>query len=246
MWGVTTAIWERYIEFKNEFWKNTISQTISPLLYMIAFGMGLGNTTQIDGHSYIQFIIPGIIALTTMNASFSSIAMSLNVQRLFEHSFEQIIMSPTPIWQYVLGQTIGGALRGVYSGVIVLIISAFFNADIHITPMFILVMLLNGMLFASLGVFAAINSKTHSSVSRFSTYVILPMTFLCNTFFSLDNVSGVVKFIIEVLPLTHSSRLLRDISFLNPTNYLSLLILILYMILFISISIYSIKKLKNL
>lgn len=53
-------------------------------------------------------------------------------------------------------------------------------------PGLFLVMLLNGMTFGALGVMAAVLASTHADITRFSTFVILPMTFLCNTFFPLD------------------------------------------------------------
>ena len=101
---------------KYEWFKITTSALISPLLYMIALGWGLGATTTVTDRPYIDFLVPGIIALTTMNTSFSAVGLSLNVQRLFEHSFDHIIISPTPISQYIVGQMLGGSLRGMYSG----------------------------------------------------------------------------------------------------------------------------------
>ena len=176
--GIVTVLWEKWVEFKYEWFKITTSALISPLLYMIALGWGLGATTTVTDRPYIDFLVPGIIALTTMNTSFSAVGLSLNVQRLFEHSFDHIIISPTPISQYIVGQMLGGSLRGMYSGCLILLLSIPFGATMHISPMFFLVMLLNGMVFAALGVLAAVLAATHSDISRFSTFVILPMTFL--------------------------------------------------------------------
>ena len=81
---------------------------------------------------------------------------------------------------------LGGSLRGMYSGALILLLSIPFGATMRITPLFLLVMLLNGMTFAALGVLAAIIARTHGDIARFSTFAILPMTFLCNTFFPLE------------------------------------------------------------
>lgn len=109
--GIKTAIWEKWIEFKYEWLKITAAAMVSPLLYMIALGWGIGNMASMGGRSYIDFLVPGIIAMSTMNTSFSAVSTPLNIQRIFEHSFEQIIISPTSLGQYVIGQTIGGAKR---------------------------------------------------------------------------------------------------------------------------------------
>ena len=70
---------------------------------------------------YLHYLIPGLVSLTTMNGSFSAIAQNLNVQRLYEKAFDQVMISPTPLWQFVLGQVIAGSLRGLYAGFIILL-----------------------------------------------------------------------------------------------------------------------------
>lgn len=88
--AILTVIWEKWVEFKHEWVKITISSLISPLLYLLTFGLGIGTFITTGDRPYLQFLIPGIIALTTMNSSFNAVGMSLNVQRLYEHSFDSM------------------------------------------------------------------------------------------------------------------------------------------------------------
>lgn len=244
--GITTALWEKWIDFKHSWKRITMSAVISPLLYLIAFGFGVGSYAGVDGHPYIEFLIPGVIALSSMNTGYSSVAMSLNVQRLYEHSFDQIVISPTPLWQYILGQAIAGALRGLYVSTIVLALSFLFNVEISLNLIFFVVIMLNGMVFASLGVLAAIIAKTHMDVSRFSTFIIMPMTFLCNTFFSLDRLPAVLKIVISYLPLSCTSSILRSISYGEPFEITGVFVLMLYLIAFLTLTyVYTLKK-KNI
>lgn len=243
--GVATAIWEKWIEFKFEWKKITASALVSPLLYMIALGWGLGSMTNVTDRPYIDFLVPGLIAMSTMNNSFSAVATALNIQRVFEHSFEQIIISPTSLNQYVLGQAIGGALRGMYGGFLILLISLPFGVSIRITPSFLLIMFLNGMAFAALGVLAAILSSTHGDVARVSTFVITPMTFLCNTLFPLERIPGSVQVLIRFLPLTHASGQLRSISYGEPASWLSVMVLAAYAVVFTALAIYFIRRRKS-
>lgn len=243
--GVITAIWEKWIEFKFEWKKITAASLVSPVLYMIALGWGLGSMTSVTDRPYIDFLVPGIIAMCTMNNSFSAVATALNVQRIFEHSFEQIIISPTSLSQYVIGQSIGGALRGVYSGLLVLLISLPFGISMRLTPAFFLIMFLNGVAFGALGVLAAILANTHSDVGRFSTFVIAPMTFLCNTFFPLSKTPVFVQTIINLLPLTHASSQLRGIAYGEPVSIISILVLAGYSVLFMAVSVICINKRKS-
>lgn len=87
------------------FYKITLAAMIAPLMYLIVFGMGIQTTSH--GQPYLNFLIPGVVSLTTMNGSFNAIAQNLNVQRLYEKAFDQVMISPTPLWQFIAGQIIG-------------------------------------------------------------------------------------------------------------------------------------------
>lgn len=244
--GITTVLWEKWIEFKYEWVKITAAALVSPMLYMIALGWGLGSTSTVTDRPYIDFLVPGIIALNTMNASFSAVGQSLNVQRIFEHSFDQIIISPTPMSSYILGQMLGGAIRGMYGGCLLLIISIPFGATMKLSPAFFLIMLLNGMTFAALGILAAIVAKTHGDIARFSTFCITPMTFLCNTFFPIERVPDVIEAIINILPLTHASGALRSLAYGESLNLVNAAVLAIYACVFMVSANIVITKRKNL
>lgn len=243
---ITTVLWEKWVEFKFEWKKITASALVSPLLYMIALGWGLGSTSSVTDRPYIDFLVPGIIALTTMNTSFSAVGQPLNVQRIFERSFDQIIISPTPMPAYIVGQMLGGSLRGMYSGALILILSIPFGANIQLSISFFLVMLLNGLAFSALGVTAAILARTHGDIARFSSFVILPMTFLCNTFFPLDKVPDAIEALISILPLTHASGSLRAMAYGSAPSLLSMAVLATYAITFMIIANVVVIRRKNL
>lgn len=243
--AVRTALWEKWVEFRFEWKKITATALVTPLMYLLALGWGLGGTTFIDGRPYIDFLVPGILALTTMNTSFSAVSLPLNVQRLFERSFDQIVISPTPMGPYIAGQVLGGSLRGIYGGTLILILSIPFGADIRITPGLFLTMLLGGMVFSSLGVLAALLASTHADVSRFSTFVIFPMTFLCNTIFPVDSTPDIVRFFVKLLPLTHMSNPIRAIAYGENISALNFFVLLLYLLLFVFLANLIIIRKKN-
>lgn len=244
--GIRTAIWEKWVDFRHEWKKITASALVSPLLYMIALGWGLGSMVNASDRPYIDFLVPGIIALATMNTGFSSVSVSLNVQRLFERSFDQIIISPVPMASYIFGQMIGGALRGMYAGVLILLLSIPFGASLHVNALFFVVMFLNGMVFASLGVLASVIAASHLDISRFSTFVITPMTFLCNTMFPVEKMPAAVAVVINCLPLTNTSRMLRAIAYGQAVNGWSILYLAVLTAAFIVLTNVVIQRKSNL
>lgn len=244
--GIVTVLWEKWVEFKFEWMRITVAALVSPMLYMIALGWGLGSTSAVTDRPYIDFLVPGILALTTMNTSFSAVGQALNVQRIFEYAFDQIVISPTPMPAYIFGQMLGGSLRGMYSGALILLLSIPFGATMRITPLFLLVMLLNGMTFAALGVLAAIIARTHGDIARFSTFAILPMTFLCNTFFPLERVPEWIQMLIRVLPLTHASSALRAMAYGSAPDVWSIVVLVIYAAVFMMVANIVVARRKNL
>lgn len=243
--AVTTALWEKWVEFRFEWKKITATALVTPLMYLIALGWGLGETTNITQRPYIDFLIPGILALTTMNTSFSAVSLPLNVQRLFERSFDQIVISPTPMSAYIVGQILGGSLRGLYAGALILLLAIPFGAGIAITPGLFLTMFLSGTVFSALGVLAALLASTHADVSRFSTFVIFPMTFMCNTIFPIERAPEWVRFLVQLLPLTHVSSALRAIAYTEPLALLPFFVLTGYLVLFVAVSNAVIKQKQN-
>ena len=244
--AILTVLWEKWVEFRRDWLQITLSSLVAPLLYILTFGLGLGQTMAMDGRPYLDFLLPGVVALTTMNSSFNAIGMSLNVQRLYEHSFDNIMISPTPMWQYILGQMIAGSLRGMYAGSLVMVVGLCFGATMALNPMFFVVMLLNGMTFASLGVLASVLSKTHAGISRFSSFVLTPMSFLGNTFFAATAMPTGLNIAIQCLPLTQSATLLRAISWGESWALWRLGIILLCNVVFLLIAICKINRMKNI
>lgn len=85
-YDVYTVFWRDWVVFKKIFFKFLCSRMITPFLYIFAFGIGLGRNVSVDGGSYLSFLIPGMIALNSMNISFNTIAAPLNGTYLSSYS----------------------------------------------------------------------------------------------------------------------------------------------------------------
>ena len=242
--GILTILWEKWVEFRRDFYKITLAAMIAPLMYLVVFGLGI--QTSSHGEPYLNFLIPGVVALTTMNGSFNAIAQNLNVQRLYEKAFDQIMISPTPLWQFILGQIIGGSLRGLYAGGIILLLVMPISTGLVFNAMSIFVMFLNGAVFSAVGVVVSFLAKNHADVPRFSNYIIMPMAYLCNTFFSIDRMPTGLREVISALPLSQASSLLRSIASGQGWSASGIVILLVYLAVLTGISLRFIYKKQNM
>ena len=242
--GIITIIWEKWTEFKRDFYKITLAAMVAPLMYLIVFGFVV--QTMSHGEPYLNFLIPGVVAMTTMNGSFNAIAQNLNVQRLYEKAFDQILISPTPLWQFIVGQIIGGSLRGLYAGCVILLLTMPLGTGLVFNGISFLVMLLNGAVYSAIGVVVSFIAKNHADVPRFSNYIIMPMAYLCNTFFSNSTMPHGLREVVGILPLSQASQMIREIASGETVHYVGILVLLVYLVVFTVIAMWFIYKKENL
>ena len=226
---IWTVFWRDWIVLQRRLKKFIFSRMVAPLLYMVAFGWGLGRSIQVTDGSYLDFLVPGILALNSMNISFNSVT-PVHSERIYHKSLEEYIIAPVVPEAFVIGKVLAAVLRGLISSAIILVLAVLFGAQLHLTPLFLLVLVVNCIIFSEIGFFAAMTISTYEEMGQVNTYVLLPMSFLCGTFFSVHTLPEVVRYFIQLLPLTHTSYLLRGISLGQPIAVESLVVLVLYAI----------------
>ncbi len=239
-----TVFWREMIVFRRTFRKFFASRLVSPLLYLVAFGWGLGRSIQMNGGNYLEFIVPGIIALSAMNTSFSAVGISLNMSRLYHKTLDEYLIAPISAGAFVLGKVLAGAVRGLIASLIILVLAFLFGAHLALNGWFFLVVLLTCFLFSALGAVAAMVVNSHEDMANFSTFVILPMSFLCGTFFSPDHLPKVFGCIIDVLPLTHASYSLRALASGQGVLPISLAVLTVYATVFFAAAVAVVRKVR--
>lgn len=227
---------------RHSFLNILVMSVMSPLLYLVAFGYGMGAGVTPDGISHIAFVVPGIVALTTLSSSFSSTATRINVQKLFYKSFDEMMMSPLRLSSIIMGKATLGVLRGAVSAGIIFLIGLVITTGLHVTPLFVICLLASCFTFAFLGIMAALLARSHQSISTFSSMVILPMTFLCGTFFSVASLPAGLQVILYALPLTHSSTCIRAAALGQAFPWASFIVLMTFGAAFFAINMHILRS----
>ena len=254
---IWTVFWRDWVVLKHRMTAFILSRMVAPLLYLVAFGWGLGRSIQTaNGASYIDFLVPGILALNSMNISFNSVT-PVHAERVYHKSIEEYIIAPIRPYAYVIGKVLAAVLRGLISSAIIIALSYAFGAHFTITPLFLLVLILNCAIFAEIGFAAAMFLSTYEQMGQamflstyeqmgqVNTYILLPMSFLCGTFFSTKALPDALRIFIECLPLTHTSYLLRGIGSGADVSLWSVGILLIYLVVVFVIGGQAFIKLRN-
>ena len=227
LYDIWTVFWRDWVVLKRRMTKFILSRMVAPMLYLVAFGWGLGRSISVESGTYLDFLVPGILALNSMNISFNSIT-PVHAERIYHKSLEEYMIAPIRPDAFVIGKVLAAVLRGLISSAIIIVLALVFGAHITLTPLFLLVLVLNCVIFAETGFIAAMKIRTYEEMSQVNTYILLPMSFLCGTFFSTQALPDVLRWIIEVLPLTHTSYLLRGIGSGADTAAASVFVLLFY------------------
>lgn len=240
---VYSVLWVDLRNMKRH-WRSTVATSlVQPLLYLVAFGWGLGSGVVSEGGvSYLAFVVPGIVALTSFSTSFSGAASKLQVDRFFYKSFDEFLMAPVSLYSIVFGKALIGVVRGLISSVAILAAGFALAPTIIINWLFVLSLIVSCFVFALFGVLVALVINTHQGMSAFSTLVMLPMTFLCGTFFSLSQMPDAAKVLLYILPLTHSSGSLRAVALGQSFPWLSFIALLGFGVIFFGGAIWALKK----
>lgn len=222
-----------------------LSRMITPVLYLVTFGWGLGKSIQVYGGNYLDFIFPGIIALNSMNISFSSVSSPVNMSRLMYKTLEEYLVSPISSFAYVTGKILAGTVRGLLSSLIIIMLGYLFGAQFLINGWFLIVLTLNCVMFSAFGFVAAMTINSHEDLANFSTYFLLPMSFLSATFFTPHKLPVFLQFLVEILPLTHTSHALRALALGGTVPWSAMGVLALYTTVFCVAGLWALQRTRE-
>lgn len=247
---IITVFWRDWIVLKRRLTKFILSRMVAPILYMTAFGWGLGRSITLESGSYLDFLVPGILALNSMNIAFNSIT-PVHAERIYHKSLEEYILAPIAPAAFVIGKILAAVLRALISSTMIIGLALMFGASLErlMSPstaiIFLTALTLNSIVFAGIGFLAAMKIKTYEEMSQVNTYILLPMSFLCGTFFSTATLPSALRLLIELLPLTHTAQLLRSLTFGADLSIGSLIVLSIYAAIIFVLDLRAFRRLTD-
>ncbi len=233
--------WGDLVYIKENIPEVLVSSLVGPLLYLLAFGFGIGGSVSSDPNAYLEFIVPGIVALTTLSATFSTVSMKVLIQRLFYMSFDELLLCPVHISAIVLGKCLSGIVRALLSCTLLVVVGHILSPGVSLDPMIFVVVLVSALMFSLLGLLAGMLTNKTQRLNMFSALVIVPMTFLCGTLFNVESLPSVASWVVYALPLTHVSELMRGIMLDTGIPLDSVAIVAVYMVAFFAVCWWMIK-----
>ena len=220
--------WQRTVKVINQvIWP----PIITTVLYVFVFGLALGSRIKsVNGVSYGAFLIPGLIMLQIIDASYGECSSSI-FQSRFLGSIAELLVAPLSACELIYGFIVSGVLRAFVIAALIMGVGALLT---HALPqswfLAIVVIALVAILFSCLGIIFGLMAEKFDHIAVLTTFVITPLTFVGGVFTSISFLPPVMRLISYVNPIFYMIDALRyaftlhsDVPFLLSLSVITLL-----------------------
>ncbi|MDH5191440.1 MAG: ABC transporter permease [Gammaproteobacteria bacterium] len=200
-----TIVIREVLRFSRIWVQTIVPPMVTMGLYFVIFGNLIGQRIgPMEGFNYIDYIVPGLIMMSVITNSYANVVSSFYGTK-FQHSIEEMLVSPVPNYIILLGFVTGGVVRGIAVGIAVTIVAMFF-ADILVHDLVVIfsMVLMTAILFSLAGFINGVYAQSFDDISLIPTFVLTPLTYLGGIFYS-----------ISLLP-----QFWQDASLFNPILYM--------------------------
>jgi len=229
------SVWYRHMRvYTKNLLSNGLPPFLEPLIFLAAVGLGLGRyiTEPIDGVKYTEFLGTGLLVTTAMFTSAFECTFGTFIRLEFEKVYDGMLAAPMTVNNLIVGEMIWAGSKGLFFSFAVLcVLSAFGIIVLPYSLLAPLVGFLTAVMFAALSLLVTSFVKTINHFNFYFTGFISPMFFFSGVVFPISNLPGFVRPMAEIVPLTHSVRLVRAVC--TNTYEPILLFDLLYTVVFI-------------
>lgn len=169
-------------------WPQTLlPPAVTTALYFLIFGKLIGDRIgAIDGASYMEYIVPGIILMSVISHSYANVVSSFYSTK-FQRHIEELLVAPVPNWVILAGYVCGGIVRGIMVGLVVAAISLLFTQiDVAHPLIAVAVVVLTATLFALAGFINAVFAESFDDIAIIPSFVLTPLSYLGGVFYSVS------------------------------------------------------------
>jgi lipooligosaccharide transport system permease protein len=233
--AAVAGVMSREVANFRTFWKaTTFSSVLEPVVYLLAFGLGLGATivNRVDGLDYVEYVGTGMVATAVIFSSAFPAMFGTFVKERFQRTYDAILAAPVDVEELVTAEMLWIGLRSGIYGCFPLLVSMLFGLDP--TPGMLLVPLfafITALIFAGFGIAVAASVAKIDQFNYVTTLFITPLFLVAGTFFPIDQLPEGVQIASQLNPLHHLVELVRHACFgFKSTDLLRVAVLIAFAI----------------
>ena len=187
-------------------WAQTLlSPLVSSLLFLSVLTLALGSERgEVLGYSFINFLAPGLIAMSIVSQSFSHSVSSLMISKI-QGNIVDMLYAPLSSLEVTLAIILAAITRSLLIGIIsIFVFSIIIDMSIFSAMYIFIFGFLSSFIMGSLGFITGLWAEKFDHTATVTNFVITPLSFLSGVFYSIDR-----------LPLFFQS-----VSLVNPFFYM--------------------------
>jgi ABC-2 type transport system permease protein len=240
------ALWYREMKVFTREKSRIVASLITPLLWIVVFGGGLGSAVSLGGVNYQVFIFPGILAMSIL---FSSVFFGLYIvwDRKIDF-FKEVLVAPLSRTTIFAGKMVGGSIDALLQGCAMLVFGLVLGINYTIFSVlfsFVFMFVLASAL-VSLGLIIGSNMESVEGFQLIVSFLVFPMFFFSGALFPLKNLPQYLLIFTILDPVTYAVDGLRGLILGSSQLPIALNLLILtgFAAVMIGIGTWSFKRLK--
>ena len=184
-----------------------------PIIFLLIFGAGFGRLIgqMMPGVDYIQFMYPGILAMTVLMTSVMS-GVSIVWDREFGF-LKEVLVSPLSRSGVLAGKAVGAAIIAISQGAIMLVLAPIVNVPITLGKVLALLplLLILSLSLSGLGLLIGARMRSQQGFQIVMQLVIFPMMFLSGIFFPVSGVATWLGVLSKLNPVTYGIDAIRQV-----------------------------------
>jgi len=231
------SVWYRHVRvYTRNLLSNGLPPFLEPVLFLLGVGLGQGKyiSGTMEGLKYIDFLGTGLLVTAAMFTAAYECTFGTFIRLEFEKVYDGMLAAPITANNLVVGEILWAGTKGLFFTFAVMCVLTVCRI-VHLPQALLspLIGFLTGLMFATLSLWITSYVKTINHFNFYLTGVISPMFFFSGVVFPVSNLPPSVRFVAEVVPLTHAVRLARAVC---TSQYgLSLLADLVYIVAFTTI-----------
>ncbi len=185
--GLQTLVYKEVGRFINVYSQTIIAPVVTTLLYYAVFALAFGGLEmKIGDKPYLEFLAPGLVMMTMVQNAFANTSSSMVIAKV-QGNIVDILMPPISARELFAGFMIGGIIRGMVVGLVCsIVIAVVVGMSVHALWAIVVYATLGSAMMSSLGLAAGIWSEKFDHIAAVTNFVVMPMTFLSGTFYSIQ------------------------------------------------------------
>jgi len=213
--AVLAVTQRQFIVWRKLIWSALATNVANPLLFLFAFGLGLGRFVDEMGDlPYLAFVVPGITAYAAMFAASFETTIGAYTRYQQQGNWDAVMATPVSLAELLLGEVLWAAMKALLSAVCVLAVGWAWGGVTSVSGALIALPLVfaASLGFACFGLVATAYARGYEYFSYFFSFWITPMFVFCGVFFDTDRFPVAVQAISWAFPMTHLIAIVRPLT----------------------------------